>query len=225
MMRCVSAEEHEAGAPLDEGAERPVMPESLWQRLRADPTRAPEHLALAAADIHGPAAARWVAEKQAEAGYTPRRLAELARNQHTHLSRITGAATGLGGFWTVIPDMAAIAWIQARMIFFIAAAFGFDPEDRMRPAELLVLQRLFDDPYEAREALDGVGQRVATAWAGRRMNRDNELFRSLRRMAVREATDRVAGRLIPGVASIFNAVQDSRDTRLLADRAIRFYGG
>ena len=32
-------------------------------------------------------------------------------------------------------------------------------------------------------------------------------------------------RLIPGVAIAFNAVANERDTRALADRAIRFYGG
>ena len=31
--------------------------------------------------------------------------------------------------------------------------------------------------------------------------------------------------VIPGVAVVFNAWSNSRDTRDLADRAIRFYGG
>jgi hypothetical protein len=44
-----------------ETEERPHVPEGLLARLRADPTRAPEHLALAAGERHGPAAAAWVA--------------------------------------------------------------------------------------------------------------------------------------------------------------------
>jgi hypothetical protein len=36
---------------------------------------------------------------------------------------------------------------------------------------------------------------------------------------------RAAGRLIPGLAIMFNAVGNERDTRALADRAIKFYGG
>src|SRR5687768_16537758 len=42
----------------------PGVPDSLWERLRADPVRAPEHIALAAADLHDPAAAAWAAEKR-----------------------------------------------------------------------------------------------------------------------------------------------------------------
>ena len=40
-----------------------------------------------------------------------------------------------------------------------------------------------------------------------------------------EGRARLAGRLIPGVAILFNAVGNERRTRVLADRAIRFYGG
>ncbi len=36
---------------------------------------------------------------------------------------------------------------------------------------------------------------------------------------------RFAGRLIPGIAIAFNAIANERDTRALADRAIKFYGG
>ena len=35
----------------------------------------------------------------------------------------------------------------------------------MRPAEYLALQGLYDTPAEAREALDGVGKRLAQAMA------------------------------------------------------------
>ena len=47
------------------------VPGDLISRIRADPARAPEHIALAAADLHGPAAAAWVAKHHAR-GVTDR---------------------------------------------------------------------------------------------------------------------------------------------------------
>ena len=44
---------------VDEDAKTRQLPPGLWDRLRADPLRAPEYIALAAADRHGPAAEAW----------------------------------------------------------------------------------------------------------------------------------------------------------------------
>jgi hypothetical protein len=41
----------------------------------------------------------------------------------------------------------------------------------------------------------------------------------------KRTANRAARRLIPGVAIAFNAIANERDTRALADKAIRFYGG
>jgi hypothetical protein len=111
------------------------------------------------------------------------------------------------------------------MVFFIAAAFGYDPFDPMRPAELLVLQGLYADPQTARRALDGVGSTMVQAWAGSKLERDQALASRLARMAGRRMVRRFAGRLVPFVAIAFNAIGNERETRALADRAIRYYGG
>jgi EcsC protein family len=203
------------------------IPDGLWDRLRADPRRAPEHIALAAAERHAPAAAAWAAEKRGRLGVGDRELARMAKRRHAALARVEGAATGVGGFLTVVPDMVLLAWIQSRLVFFVAAAHGFDPHDPMRPAELLVLRDLYPDPQTARSALDGVGRTVAEAYVGDRLDRGREqamLSRLLRFVGKRTAS-RAARRLIPGVAIAFNAVANERDTRALADKAIRFYGG
>lgn len=201
------------------------LPRELWERLRRDPTRAPEHLALAAADFHAPAASAWVAEKRSTYSHGAGELAQMAKRRHAGLARFGGAATGIGGIVTIIPDLAALAWIQSRMVMFIAAAYGYDPHDPMRPAELLVLQGLYDDPPTARAALDGLGKTLAAAWVGQRMSREQTLASRLLKMVGKRAGRRVAGRLVPGVAIVVNAVGNERDTRKLADRAIRFYGG
>jgi hypothetical protein len=201
------------------------LPEGLWDRLRADPVRAPEHVALAAAQRHGPAAAAWAAERTGRYAVDGRELALMAKRRHAALARLEGAATGIGGFVTIVPDLAALAWIQSRLVFFVAAAYGYDPLDPMRPAELLVLRDLYADPATARRALDGVGRTVAEAYVGSKVQREEAMIARLAVMVGKSSAKRVAGRLVPGFAIAFNAVTNERDTRRLADRAMRFYGG
>lgn len=201
-----------------------AVPRALLDRLRADPVRAPEHLALTAADVHGPAAQRWASSNS---GVQPDELAGMAKRRHASLSRYGGAITGLGGWMTILPDLAGLAWVQSRMVFFIAAAHGHDPTDPMRPAELLMLQELYDDPRDARDALDGTGRSVATAMVGRRLTghrgKDRTAVRRMAQMAGKRFGTRLGGRMVPGFAALFNAVVNERDTRALADRAIDFY--
>jgi hypothetical protein len=201
------------------------LPAGLWERMRADPTRAPEHIAVAAAGVHGPAAAAWLAARRAIYAHSGHQLARMAMRRHATLARFGGAATGVGGIVTVIPDMAATAWIQSRMVFFIGAAYGYDPFDPMRPAELLVLQGLYPDPQSARKALDGVGTSVLQAWAGSKLERDQALASQLASMVGRRAIKRFAGRLIPFAAIAFNAIGNERETRARADLTIKYYGG
>ena len=66
--------------------ERP--PRSLWDRLLAEPERAPEHIALAASERFGPQAEEWV--RVAGAGHTPEKLARDRLPQ----ARAHGAARG-----------------------------------------------------------------------------------------------------------------------------------
>jgi hypothetical protein len=201
------------------------LPEGLWDRLRSDPVRAPEHLALAAAQRHGPAAAAWVAERSGRYAADGRELALMAKRRHATLARFEGAATGIGGFLTVVPDLAALAWIQSRLVFFVAAAYGYDPLDPMRPAELLVLRDLYSDAATARRALDGAGKTVAEAFVGSKLQREEAMIARLAMMVGKGGAKRLAGRLVPGFAIAFNAVTNERDTRKLADRAMTFYGG
>jgi EcsC protein family len=208
-----------------EDARQRELPPSLWARLRDDPARAPEYVALAAAERHAPAAAAWVEERRRMYAHSPAQLAQMAKRRHAALSRFGGAATGIGGIVTAVPDLAAAAWIQSRMVFFIAAAYGYDPYDPMRPAELLVIRDLYPDPQTARRALDGVGTLVVAAYVGSKSERDEALAARLARFVGRRVTRRVAGRLIPFAAIAFNAIGNERETRALADKTIRFYGG
>jgi hypothetical protein len=213
-------------SPVTETTEpRAAVPEGLWAKLRADPVRAPEHIALAASEKHGPAADAWAAEKRRRFRHEGRELAEMAKRRHATLARFEGAVTGVGGIVTLLPDMVGLIWIQSRLVFFIAAAYGFDPRDPMRPAELLVLTELYPDVQTARAALDGVGKTIAESYIGSKLEREEVLAVRLARMLGRRGIRRLAGRFVPFAAIVFNAVSNERTTRQLADRAIRFYGG
>jgi hypothetical protein len=201
------------------------VPQALWDRMKADPVRAPEHLALAAAEYHGPAAADWVAERLTTYAAHPSELARMAKRRHATLARMSGAATGIGGMLTIVPDLAAAAWIQSRVVFFVAAACGYDPRDPMRPAELLVLRDFYEMPEEARRALDGVGTTMVEAYVQSRAAREEMLAVRLAKMVGVRALNRSAGRLVPGFAMAWNALGNERQTREIAERAITFYGG
>ena len=149
----------------------------------------------------------------------------MAKKRHATMARFEGAATGVGGIITMVPDLVALAWIQARLVFYVAAAYGYDPHDPMRPAELLVLHDFYPDPETARRALDGIGSTMVEAYVGSKLQRDEALALRLAKLLGIRSARKLAGRLIPGVAIAFNAIGNERRTRALADRAIRFYGG
>jgi hypothetical protein len=170
-----------------------------------------------------------VAERRSRYDVFGRELAEMAKRRHASLARFEGAATGVGGFVTLVPDLVALAWIQSRLVFFVAAAYGYDPRDRMRPAELLVLTEVYSDVTAARDALDGAGRHMALAYAQSRLagrgRQDNRLITSLAAFVGRHAAEKGLGRWIPFIGAPINAVANELDTRRLADRAIVFYGG
>ena len=145
---------------------------------------------------------------------------------HVRISRLEGATAGLAGAWGILPDLAALAWLQSRMVFHVAASFGFDPRHPMRPAELLTLTGVYPTPQEAREALDGVGRHFALAYGEGKMRGDKRTLQGrLIRMVGGHFTKRMAGKVIPFVASPIMAVQNGDAVAELGHRALRFYGG
>ena len=210
----------EAATEIDH-LERP--PKRLWERLLAEPDRAPEYIALAAAERFGPQAAEWV--RNAGAGHTPEELARVAFKKHVRVARLEGGALGAGGAITAAPDIVALLWIQSRMVFYIAAAYGYDPRHPMRPAEYLALQGLYDTPSEARKALDGVGKRMAQAMAERALTgrRSDVLHLRLAKYFARRLVRRYAGRFIPLVGAPIGALQNGNVTKQLGEQALRYY--
>jgi uncharacterized protein (DUF697 family) len=206
-----------------EHIERP--PKRVWNHIVAEPDRAFEYIALAAAERFGPQAKEWV--RIAGAGHTPEQLARLAYRKHVRMARLEGGALGIGGAITAAPDLVALLWIQSRMVFYIAAAYGYDPTHPMRPAEYLALQGLYDTPAQARDALDGVGKRLATAVAAKALSGRNAdaLHLRLAKYIARRLVRRYAGRLIPFIGAPIGALQNGGVTKDLGRRALAYYGG
>lgn len=201
--------------------ERP--PRSLWRRVLAEPERAPELIALAAAERFGPQAEEWV--QIAGPGHSPEQLARVAYKKHVRLARLEGGVLGVGGAITAAPDMVALLWIQSRMIFYIAAAHGYDPRHPMRPAELLSLQGVYETPAQARAALDGMGKPMAQAMVERALaGRSTEsLQRRLAKYLAKRVARRYAGRLIPLLGAPLGAIQNAGATKEIGRRALSYY--
>jgi hypothetical protein len=198
-------------------------PKRVWDRILAEPDRTFEYVALAGAERFGPQAAEWV--RIAGAGQSPEKLARIAYKKHVRLARLEGGALGVGGAITAAPDLVALIWIQTRMVFYIAAAYGYDPLHPMRPAEYLALQGLYDTPADAREALDGVGKRLPVAMAEKALSgrRTDALHLKLAKYIAKRLARRYAGRLIPFIGAPIGAIQNGGVTKDLGQRALSFY--
>jgi hypothetical protein len=204
-----------------EHMERP--PKALWQRVLAQPERAPELIALAASERFGPQAAEWV--RIAGPGHTPEQLARVAYKKHVRMARVEGGVLGIGGVITAAPDIVALMWIQSRMVFYIAAAYGYDPTHPMRPAELLSIQGVYETPAQARAALDGMGKLMAQAMVEKALaGRSSEnMQRRLVKYLARRLARRYAGRLIPFIGAPIGALQNGSVTKDVGKLALSYY--
>ena len=73
---------------------RAAIPRKVWAAIRADPTRAPEHIALAASEYHAPAAEAWAAEKRSRYAHDGRKLAEMAKRTGVSLGYLSQIELG-----------------------------------------------------------------------------------------------------------------------------------
>jgi hypothetical protein len=200
------------------------IPAPTWRKILERPERAPELIAMAASKRFADPAAEWV--RIVGAGH-PEKLARKAFRKHIHLSRVEGLALGLGGVVTSAANVAGLGWIQARMVFFIAAANGYDPHDPMRPAELLHLWGVYDSAAKARESLDGMGATMAESVVKTQLSRstDRSVANRMVRYVGKRTIKRYSGRLIPLLGAPVSAVQNGGSTKDLGRRALKYYGG
>src|SRR4051812_15065484 len=134
-----------AAAEFEEGTKEP--PPGLFERLRADPVRAPELIALTASEWHAPAADAWASKRRRVYGEDGKTLGRMAKARHAQLARLEGAATGFGGFITFVPDLVGLAWIQSRLLVYGPPRHGFEPRGPIRPPHPLRLTGPYPDPH------------------------------------------------------------------------------
>ena len=201
------------------------LPDPIWRRILQEPDRSLEILADGAAARFADPAAQWV--RIAGGGHTHESLARTALRKHVRLSRVEGLALGIGGVVTSAVNLAGLAWIQARMVYYIAAAYGYDPSHPMRPAELLALWGVYETPADARAALDGLGKPMAVTLVENQLvgSRERRVTQLLMRYVMKRLVRRGASRLVPFIGAPISSVQNGGSTADLGRRALAYYGG
>jgi hypothetical protein len=145
-------------APLPEDdAEALFQAPGLFRALWADPKNMAEHLALWSLKYFGPRAGSAVARLQASyPNASQDELERLAIQHQTRVCMTEGAFVG-GPFIVLLPIAFCAALLaQAQMAFELAAINGYSATDKMRAADLLVVQGAYNTTQEAGAALDTV---------------------------------------------------------------------
>lgn len=202
-------------------------PGTLWQRMKADPQYAPEHLALEAVRRLGPEARAWA--ERIPPDQDPDAAAQLAVRRFTTLARLSGAVSGAVGLPGAVADVGLLAWTQARMVLHLAAAYGVPPDHPDRATDLLVLQRVHRFAEGARVALGvAAGRERASALftAGDQVPLNAAILRlglKLAQMAGIRAAKRLVAKVIPGASIVLGSWVNARATTDLARRTTQLY--
>ncbi|MBE1488776.1 EcsC family protein [Plantactinospora soyae] len=219
----------EGSADSDDQDPAAVPPSGLWDRMKADPQYAPEHLALEAVRRLGPEAQAWVERTRANSpDLSPDGVAEVAIRKFVNRARLSGAISGAAGLPGAVLDMGVLAWTQARMVLHVAAAYGHDPQHADRATDLLVLQRVHKIAQTARLALGvAAGRERAGAMLGRSGTPLRQamlrLGLKLAQMAGVRAAKRLFAKAVPGAAIILGTWANSSATKDLAARSQEMY--
>jgi len=192
-------------------------------RLLRKPGYAPELLALAAVETLGPGARDWVHQMStAYPAATPGGLSRLATQRFVRIATAGGAVSGATGLVTPLAGLATVAWSQAGLVLYLAAAYGQDPRQSERAVDLLVLTRVHADEESASDAL---------AAASGPAEADQSWLAAAHRLSTVTAgsggllSARLASRWLPGAALLAAAVGGSAGMQRLAARAISHYRG
>jgi hypothetical protein len=208
-------------------ADRPaLLPEGVLAAMRADPTHAPEHLALAAVERLGPEAHTSVIKLRAQfPTATDANLAKLVRDRFVRQARLSGAAAGVAGAPGAVIDFGVLAWTQARMVLHLAAVHRHDPRERERAAELLVLTGVHKYQSAAEKALDVAARKApVTSLIQTRGGSWLQLAGALAQMVGLRAIKRAVAKVVPFASVPLGAIANSSATGKLARETIALYG-
>ncbi|NMO54528.1 hypothetical protein HH310_25500 [Actinoplanes sp. TBRC 11911] len=188
-------------------------PSDPWASLIANPGRAPELLALAAVQTLGHRASDWATETRASyPNATNQALSHLAARQFTRVGTIGSAISALAGSYAPAAILASAGITEAELTLHVAAAYGFDPTDPDRAADLLVIARVHPTVELARDAIrSGHGSSKST------------LVRIAAAQTAGWALVKLAGRLFPGTAFLTALLTGTNAAASAAARADAYY--
>lgn len=212
----------------------------MWQELRKDPAHAPEVAIRHALPLLAPHVEMWWRKtRRAHPADSADRIARKVLRRSTHVARRGGLITGSTFYVAMAPALAMLYCEQLVVVLRIAAAYGRDPGDPRRAAEILVLQGRYPTVEEASAALAQIG---STPAGGRR--RASSLLRTvvdlvgqapsmiglrIRRFRTRSPLEMVIGAaevasyFVPVVSLPVWAFANAHATRKLGRAAIDFY--
>lgn len=151
--------ETDAASHPEDDAEALFQAPALFRVLWADPKNMAEHLALWSLKYFGPRAQSAVERLRASNPDASQDELEQLSVQHQTRVCMTGGAFVGGPFIVLIPIAFCAALLaQAQMAFELAAINGYSATDRMRAADLLVLQGAYPTTEEAGAALRTVSR-------------------------------------------------------------------
>jgi hypothetical protein len=130
---------------------------ALLRLVYRDPENVSERLALRAIQQLGEPTREWAqATLVRHEPAAPSKLAEEVRRHTATVARIDGAVAGTPFLIALAPGYLGYLWLEAQMVFRIAALFGRDPRQLDAAAELLALRGVHPDVASARAALEAV---------------------------------------------------------------------
>jgi hypothetical protein len=140
------------------GDPAPSRPTGLWQAMRHDPLHAPEIAVLYALPQLTPHVKMWWSKtRQARPSESSDRVAKRVLRRSAGVARRGGLITGSSFYVGMLPAMAMIYCEQLIVVLRIAAAYGRDPSDPARAAEVLVVQGRYSTVQDAAAALQKAG--------------------------------------------------------------------
>ncbi|WP_305787348.1 hypothetical protein [Symbioplanes lichenis] len=204
--------------PSPEPAERT----EAWARLIADPGHSPELLALAAVQSLGPAAAEWAkGVREAYPTATADGIARLAVERFTRFGTASSVFAAVAGSYAPAALLGAAAYTQAELCLHVAAAYGLDPADEARAADLLVLSRVHPSAEDAVAALSSA--REYTYEATGLTDAAWRLGRMVAAQAGGWAALRLVNRVFPGTSLLAACLTSRAAVRTSAARATLYF--
>jgi uncharacterized protein (DUF697 family) len=138
------------------------------------------------------------------------RIAEDTIRAHMHIAAAEGAGLGIGGFFTMLPDLGILAGITLRMIQKLSLIYGFSYDTEEEEAELWVA------------AASAAGVDISRDLLERQFVK-RFIPRVIQRIAVSasaEIVEKWTARLIPVVSSVIGAGLNYYFVKVWGERAI-----